>query len=134
MRILQAIALAVAVAASACSKPDTGSLRESFAQQMASNRFIKDFRRNADELTFSGPGAEGGTATWRIQIESAVIEPNADEAQPYKGIVKSAWYSDGQRVVPTGTRSNLPVELQSNGLSQDCWALWDKAAGRWGWE
>jgi hypothetical protein len=136
MRVLQLTAAIVLMAATAAcgGGPDESSLRDSFAQQMASNKFIMDFQRNGDELTFSGPGADGGTAKWRIQIESAAIEPNRDEAQPYKGTVKSAWYSDGQRVEPSGNRSNLPVELQSNGVSQDCWAFWDKAGSRWSWE
>jgi hypothetical protein len=136
MRVLQlAAAIALLAATAACGgAPDESSLRDSFAQQVASNKFIMDFQRDGDELTFSGPGADGGTAKWRIQIESAAIEPYSDEAQPYKGTVKSAWYSDGQRIEPSGSRSNLPIELQSNGVSQDCWAFWDKAGKRWSWE
>jgi len=136
MRVLQITAIILAAATAACGggTPTESSLRDSFAQQVASNKFIKDFNRNGDELTFSGPGADGSTAKWRIQIESAMIEPNKDENQPYKGTVKSGWYSDGRRVEPKGNRSNLPTELQSNGVSQDCWAFWEKASGRWSWE
>jgi hypothetical protein len=136
MRVLQLTAIVLAVVMAACggSAPSESSLRDSFAQQVGSNKFIKDFQRNGDELTFSGPGADGGTAKWRVQIESAVIEPTKDEKQPYKGTVKSAWYSDGRRVEPKGNRSNLPTELMSNGISQDCWAFWEKPSSRWSWE
>jgi hypothetical protein len=37
-------------------------------------------------------------------------------------------------VEPLGKNSNLPVELMSNGLSQDCWAFWEKESSRWSWE
>ena len=63
-----------------------------------------------------------------------MIEPNKSDAQPYKGTVKSGWFSEGRRIEPKGNRSNLPVELQSNGISQDCWAFWEKASARWSWE
>jgi hypothetical protein len=137
-----------AVAMTACTKPFSApelpssvpELRESFAQQLAANRFIKDFQRNGEELTFSGPGAEGGVAKWRVRIDSAVIEPNtlpsgeADPAHPYKGVVTSSWYSDNQLIQPRGRESHLPIELTDNGLAQICWALWDKAGKRWSWE
>jgi hypothetical protein len=135
-RILAAILAALTLAA--CGRPDAGGLRESFAQQVASNRFISEFQRNGDDLTFSGPGAEGGVAKWRIHIDSAVVESNDDpktaSTQPYKGVITSSWYSNDQLIRPSGRESNLPLELTSNGVSQDCWALWDAAAKRWGWE
>ena len=126
--------LIAALAIAACGKPGVDDLRESFAQQLGSNRFIKDFQPSGDDLTFSGPGADGGVAKWLVHIDSAVIEPNDDPAQPYKGVVKSSWYSDNQLVRPRGRDSNLPIELMANGLSQDCWAFWDKAAKRWSWD
>jgi hypothetical protein len=116
------------------AKPSLAGLRESFAQQVASNRFIKDFQRSGDELTFSGPGADGGVAKWLIRIDSAVVEANSDPAQPYKGVVKSSWYSDNHIVQPRGRDSNLPIELMDNGLSQDCWAFWVQATKQWSWE
>jgi hypothetical protein len=131
------IVLAIVSTAAACGRPGEQSLRDSFAQQVAAIRFIKDFQRTGDDLTFSGPGAEGGVAKWRIHIDSAVIEPNDpkdNEAQPYKGTVKSSWYSDGQLVRPSGSDANLPVELMSNGLTQDCWAFWNPAKKQWSWE
>jgi hypothetical protein len=136
-RALPAAAIVAALMIAACGKPGADGLRDSFAQQVASNRFIRDYQRNGDDLTFSGPGAEGGTAKWRVHIDSAVVEPNDDAAtraaQPYKGVVKSSWYSDDQLVRPSGRDSNLPIELLSNGVSQDCWAFWDEAAKKWSW-
>ena len=96
----------------------------------------RDFRRSGDDLFFTGPGAQGGVAKWRVHIDRAVIEPNSDPGSPYRGVVNSSWYSNDQVIRPSsnGRFSNLPSELTANGLAQDCWALWDKAAGKWGWE
>jgi hypothetical protein len=129
-------ALTVALLAVACGdgRPDTDGLRDSFVEQLSTIAAVSDVQRNGDEIIFSGPAAEGGVGTWRIQIDSAVVEPNDDPALPWKGTIMSSWYSDGQAVRPSGQASNLPVELMSNGLSQDCWALWDASGARWGWE
>jgi hypothetical protein len=128
----------VAILATGCgdAAPAADSLKDSFAQQLAANEFLRDFKREGDEMTFSGPGADGGTAMWRVRIDSAVVEENTSDAakHPYKGTVKSSWFSDGQPVLPSARESNLPIELISNGLSQDCWALWEPEPGRWGWE
>jgi hypothetical protein len=135
---LIAVLLALAAVTAACGRPSASSLRDSFAQQLAANRFIRDFQRNGDELTFTGPGAEGGQAKWRIHIDSASVETNTDEknrvTQPYRGIVRSSWYSDGQLVEASGRESHLPIELTDNGLGQDCWAFWDEPTRRWTWE
>jgi hypothetical protein len=130
------VALAFLTIACGGGGPDEASLRDSFAQQVAANEFVSDFVRNGDEMTFTGPGPEGGTAMWRIQIDSAVIEENADdpERHPYRGTVRSSWYADGVEIEPSGNQANLPFELISNGVSQDCWALWEPEAERWGWE
>jgi hypothetical protein len=134
-QILRSTALILVLAAAACSqRPGEDELRASFAQQLASNKFVKGFERSGDDLRFTGPGAEGGEAQWRVHIDSAVVEPNDDQAQPYKGTVKSSWYSDGQPIVPSGRDSGLPFELMSNGLSQECWAFWDSASRQWNWE
>jgi hypothetical protein len=133
-RMVQMTAIVLAMAAAGCGKPGDQSLRDSFAQQLAANQFIKDFQRNGDDLTFTGPGADGGVAKWRVHIDSAAVEPNDDEAQPFKGVITSSWYSDGKPVQPSGRDSNLPLELMANGLSQDPWAFWDKAGKRWTWE
>jgi hypothetical protein len=132
---LLSIALFATLSASACSsQPGDDTVRDSFAQQLAANRFIKDFARNGDEMTFTGPSAEGGEGKWRVHIDSVVIEENNSEAQPYKGTVKSSWFSNDQPVVPKGSSSNLPIELVSNGLSQDCWAFWEAERKMWSWE
>jgi hypothetical protein len=129
------IAAVVAVLATVgCGKPGVDGLRESFAQQVASNQAVRDFHRSGEELLFTGPSRDGGTARWRIHIDSAVVEPNNDPAQPYKGTVKSSWYGNDEAVRPTGQLSNLPVELLSNGVSQDCWAFWNASAKKWTWE
>ena len=138
MRFLRVALILAALPLAACGgQPGAESLRESFAQQVASNRFVRDFQRNGDELLFTGPDAVGGAAKWRIHIDSAVIEPNDavnGAKQPYKGTVKSSWYANDQLIQPTGRDSHLPVELLDKGLSQDCWAFWEPEAKRWGWE
>jgi hypothetical protein len=132
-RILPALLVGLLVSCGA-SAPAADGLRDSFAQQVAANRFITDFRRSGDDLTFSGPSKDGGAVKWRVHIDTASVEPNADPAQPYKGVVKSSWFADDEAVRPTGNLSNLPVELLSNGVSQDCWAFWVKSAAKWSWE
>jgi hypothetical protein len=124
----------LAFAAGACSgKPSDGSLRDAFADQLKANRAARDFERHGDDLTFTGPTLQGGTAKWRVHLDSATIEDTGDERAPYKGTVKSSWFADGQQVKPQGRESNLPDDLISNGLAQECWALWDPAAKKWGW-
>ena len=119
----------------ACGRePGGAGLRDSFAQQVAANRFIRDFERNGDDLLFSGPDGAGGSAKWRIHIDSAFVAPYPDERQPYKGTINSSWYSNDQVIRPRGSDSNLPLELLDNGVSQDCWAFWDPETERWGWE
>jgi len=131
-----AVILVATVAAAACgnSKPSEASLRESFGQQLSANKFIKDYQKSGDDFTFTAPGAEGGTAMWKVHIDSATIEDNNDPAKPFRGTVKSAWFSDGQPVVPRGRESHLPIELMANGLAQECYAFWEKDAKRWSWE
>lgn len=136
VRVVFMIAVLAVLAACGRGAPDADSLKESFALQVAANEFVRDFARDGDELSFTGPGPDGGTAMWRVRIDSAVVEENADDAEqnPFKGTVTSSWYADGRLIEPSGRDSNLPIELISNGVSQDCWALWDKASERWGWE
>jgi len=124
----------LALAVAACSgKPSDGSLRDSFADQLKSNRAVKDYQRSGDDLTFTGPTLQGGTAKWRVHIDSVTIEGTGDDRAPYKGTVKSSWYADGQQIKPEGRESNLADELIANGLAQECWALWDPAGKKWGW-
>jgi hypothetical protein len=136
-RLIPIVVLAAAAClAAACStKPGPDSLRDSFASQLQTNKFVRDYQRTGDDLRFSAPGANGeDAAKWRIHFDSASVEENADPAHPYKGIVKSSWYANDQRVMPRLRESNLPLQLTANGLAQECWALWDAAAGRWSWE
>jgi hypothetical protein len=129
------VLLATAALTAACSSaPSEQGLRDSFAQQLGANKFVKDFQRNGDEMTFVGPGPEGGTAKWRVHLDSAVVTPNDDQKNPYKGTIKSSWFADGQKVEPNTRQSNLPLELNANGLSQDCYAVWDPVGKKWGWE
>jgi hypothetical protein len=133
---LMSIGVVAACLACACSgKPGADSLRESFVNQLRANTFVRNYERTGDDLRFSGPGANGEDAVkWRIHIDSAAVEENADAAHPYRGIVKSSWFANEQRVLPRLRESNLPIQLTSNGLAQECWALWDKASARWSWE
>lgn len=128
--------LIVLAALVACGgKPGDDSLRASFATQLAANRFVKTFTQSADGLRFSGPGARGETtAAWRVRIDSASVEANDDPSKPYKGVVKATWFANDQPIAPRGRDSNLPLELTSNGLAQECWAFWDRGAGAWTWE
>jgi hypothetical protein len=132
-----AAVLATAALNAACSgAPGEQGLRDSFAQQLGANKFVKDFQRNGDNITFVGPGPEGGTAKWRVHLDSAVVEPNQDKSNPspYKGTIKSSWFADDKKIEAGARQSNLPFELNSNGLSQDCFAFWDQAGKKWGWE
>ena len=133
-RLRRAAAIAVLVVSGCGTTPGTDGLRESFAEQLAANRYVSGVEREGDEFTFSGPGAEGGTATWRVHIDALLVEAQDDPMYSYKGTVRSSWYSDGQLVEPAGRESNLPVPLIDNGLSQDCWALWNAESNRWEWE
>ena len=120
-----------------CGKPSVNDLRDSFSQQLAANKFVTDFQRSGDDLQFTGPGADGTIIKWRVHIDSAVIEDTNDPEnpeKPYKGTVKSSWYAGDFKVVPDRNVSNLPLELISNGLAQDCWAAWNKTTKKWEWE
>jgi len=128
------VLLAAALAAACNSAPPEQGLRDSFARRLSENRFVKEFQRNGDDMTFVGPGPEGGTAKWRVHIDSAAIEPNSDEKLPYKGTIHSSWYADGQKIVANARESRLPYELTSNDLAQDPWAFWDPAAKNWDWD
>jgi hypothetical protein len=130
------VVAAVISGLSGCSsKPGTESLHDSFVAQLRANPFVKNFERNGDEMRFTAPGANGeDTAKWRVHIDGAEVQENGDPERPFKGVVRSSWYSNEQRVMPRLRESNLPVGLTSNGLAQECWAMWEKANGRWSWE
>jgi hypothetical protein len=132
----------MALATAACSLlgcgadgPPSEGLRDSFLQQLAANRFIRDVQPAAEEVRFTGPGVDGKErSAWRVHVDSAVVEKADDPARPFRGVVRSSWYADDQLVRTAPGESNLPIELTSNGLAQECWALWDASAGRWSWE
>jgi len=132
-RIVVTAGVIVTLLTTACGKPSDRDLRESFAQQMAANKFVKDFQKNGDDLTFTGPGADGTVIKWRVHIDSSVIDDTKDADKPYKGTVKSSWYAGTYKVEPDRRESNLPLELISTGLAQDCWAAWNKTTKQWEW-
>src|SRR3989304_2404055 len=134
-RVLRVAAVIAALTMAGCGKPGVDGLRESFAQQLASNRSVRDFQRNGDDLTFSGPGVEGGVAKWRVHIDSAVIEAIDDARAPYKGTVKSSWYANDQIVRPSssGRDSNLPADLTVGGLAKDAWRPGAPPRKKGGW-
>jgi hypothetical protein len=120
--------------ATSCGAPAASALRDSFVAQLTANRFVSGLQRSGDEVTFSAPDVRGDRARWRVRIDAVGIQTNDDRAHPYKGIVRSSWFVNDQPVTPSPARSNLPLELTANGLAQECWALWDDAAGQWSWE
>jgi hypothetical protein len=142
LRLIETAAAAILlmVITAGCGKPGVNDLRDSFAGQLAANKYVKDFQKNGDDLLFTGPGADGTVIKWRVHIDSAVIEPikdsgkSYDSEKPYKGTVKSSWYAGDYKVMPDRYESNLPLELISTGLAQDCWAAWNKTTKKWEWE
>src|SRR3954467_12123310 len=104
-RILPFTVIVAALSVAGCRQPDAAGLRQSFAQQLAANRFVRELQQHGDDLIFSGPGPEGTPALWRVHIDSAVVEPNDSAAQPYKGTVKSSWHANGRRFEPRGRDS-----------------------------
>jgi hypothetical protein len=133
-RLRATLILVLPLSACGDGTPSASALRDSFAAQLTANRFVSNVQHDGDTITFSRLATDGRVAAWRIVIDSAEVEPNDDPSLPYKGTITSSWYADGQLVRPSGRESNLPVELTSNGLAQECWALWNSASGRWEWE
>ncbi len=132
--LLLAVFLTSLASLSCSSAPGVEGLRDSFARQLAANTFISEFRRDGNTMTFRGPRPDGTPAEWRVQIDSATVEPQNDPRQPYKGTIKSSWSVSGEKIEISGGDSNLPIELTSNGLSQDCWAFWLPDTKTWSWE
>lgn len=133
-RLLGSLLVLLAFTTACNSAPPADGLRDSFAQQLSANKFVSDFQRSGDNITFKGPRPDGTPSIWRVHMDTATIEPQKDEKQPYKGTITSSWFVNGEKVEITGGDSNLPIELTSNGLGQECWAFWDAAAKRWSWE
>jgi hypothetical protein len=134
IRLHHALAVAALVTIACSTAPADNGLRDSFASQLAANTFISGFQRSGDDMTFRAPRPDGTPSTWRVHIDKTAIETQPKEKQPYKGTVQSSWYVNGEKVNITGADSNLPLELTSNGLSQECWAFWETDQQRWSWE
>jgi hypothetical protein len=116
------------------AQADDESLRDSFAERIATSRFVTEFARDGGELTFSGPDGVGGTAAWRVRIDTSLVEPNEfDDVMPYQGRITSEWQANGEVVEYLGTMTALPQEFLDRGLGQECWAYWVEAERRWDW-
>ena len=114
-------------------EPTSKTLIKSFAQQVSAVEMVDNFELDDDELTFSGPDNSGGQAAWLVNIDSVVIEAHDDDNMPFRGLVQSSWYANGQLIEPIGSISHLPSEFLDAGIAQDCWGLWDAATHRWTW-
>ena len=133
-RCLLWIAAAVtAVACAAAVEPTADSLKASFAAQIDGIASVSGIERTGDALTFTETQSDGAEVSWRVTIDSTVIEPPAVDGAPIQGNVVSSWYADGELIEPLGSMSRLPDAFLDAGIAQDCWALWDADAGRWGW-
>lgn len=129
-----ALGLVVALSGCAQRQADDESLRDSFAERIATSEFVTDFERTGDELTFSGPDGDGGTAAWRVRIDTSLVEPNEfDPVMPFQGRITSEWYADGELVEYLGNMTALPREFLDRGLGQECWAYWVEAEQHWDW-
>lgn len=125
--------VAVAAGCAATVEPGPDNLRASFAAQIDSIESVSGVEHTGDTLTFTETQADGTEVQWRVAIDSAVVEEPAVEGAPTQGHVLSSWYADGELIEPLGSMSRLPDAFLEAGIAQDCWALWDAAAGRWGW-
>lgn len=137
-RSLPVVLLAALVAAVTvgCAQPqaDDEGLRESFADRISESSFVSGFEREGDDLRFSGPDGEGGTAEWHVRIDTSLVEPNQfDDAMPFQGRITSEWTANGEVVEYLGNMTALPREFLDRGLGQECWAYWVAAEGRWDW-
>ena len=130
------IALLIGAVTVGCAQPqaDDAGLRDSFADRISESSFVSDFTREGDELSFSGPDGDGGSAEWGVRIETSLVEPNLfDETMPYQGRITSEWTANGELVEYLGNMTALPKEFLDRGLGQECWAYWVEAESRWDW-
>ncbi len=130
-----AVSLAI-VALTACGgEPGVRSLRDSFSDQIAAISHVHDFERDGDELTFFRPDGSGEEIAWRVRIDSALVEPHGEEGMPYRGMVESSWWLNDRRVLlPSRSISNLPLWILDEGISEECWGLWEASTEQWGWK
>lgn len=127
------IVVAVAAGCAAAVEPTEDNLGASFAAQIDSIESVSGVEHAGDTLTFTETQADGTEVQWRVVIASAVVEAPAVDGAPTQGNVVSSWYADGELIEPLGSMSRLPDAFLNAGIAQDCWALWDADAGRWGW-
>jgi hypothetical protein len=109
-------------------------LTDSFARQIVSTGIVRDLRRDGDTLWFSARYGKQPDAKWRVHIDSATIEPQADGTTSSKGIVKSSWFVDGEPIRPRGSQSDLPLAFLDAGIAQECWAFRDNDSRQWSWK
>ena len=114
--------------------PNEGSLRNSFVERLETTEGVTDFSREGDAIRFTGPDGKGNTASWRVVIDSLLVEPRQfDDDRPYEGRVTANWYVDDELVEYLGNMTALPMLYQDRGLAQECWAFWTEAEGTWDW-
>ena len=118
----------------ACRAAPEQQLKDSFVQQIASSGIVRDFQQKADEVLFAAKYGERLDAKWRVHVDSASIERDADGTTPYKGVIKSSWYVNGEQIRPRGDQSDLPLAFLDKGIAQECWAFWDKRNHQWSWK
>jgi len=109
------------------------ALKDSFVQQIASVDIVRDLQHTGDEVSFSARRGDVD-AKWRVVIDSAAIERQADGATPRRGVIKSSWFVNGEQIRPRGSQSDLPLAFLDRGLAQECWADWDSGRRQWSWE
>ena len=91
--------LIMVVALSGCvqARADDESCATRSRSGFATSSFVTDFSRDADELTFSAPDGAGGSTSWRVRIDTSLVEPiEFDEAMPYQGRITSEWKANGR--------------------------------------
>lgn len=109
-------------------------LKASFVKEIADSGIVRDFKQNGDEVLFSAKHGEQEDAKWRVHVDAASIERKPDGTTPYKGLVKSSWYVNGEQIVPRGAQADLPLAFLDRGIAQECWAFWDDSTHHWSWK
>ena len=128
------LALLVAAAGLGCGGgPGVESLRESFTHQIEVIDFVRDLELDGDDVTFVRQDGSGEDVSWRAHIASAIVEPQDDEAMPYRGIITASWYANDRAILSGGSTSELPLWILDAGLGQECWAFWEQSTSRWDW-
>ena len=128
------LALLLAAAGLGCGGgPGVESLRESFAQEIEVIDFVHDLEIDGDDLTFFRPDGSGQDVSWRVHLDSAIVERQDDEAMPYRGIISASWYANDRMIGSRGSTSELPLWILDAGLSHECWAFWEQSTSRWNW-